>query len=156
MSRCRHKLCRSRRTLILSDSTKKVSLFAYEQLSERWREWKYRTVSMERVNRLLAKGEVEPVTRETGRGVEVVGYRCLFPTKQRRPTPTTLTMATMHAVANAVGNQAELQLTWSEEKQVAKFLLWPFEFDRKNPSTVGPRVTAVEQGRARHALKAAA
>lgn len=145
--RCRSRV-RSRGKVVLNSYTRMVAYFAYSQLSNKWREWSFRTVSQRMAEMLVANGEATPITRLVDGEVRVVGYRALKPTSWERPSPATLTFDTMCAVGNqdAAGKEVDpkYRLTPWERRQIVKFQVWPLIGDTKAVA-VRPRITDAER-----------
>ena len=81
--------------------------------------------------------------------VQTVGYRALTPTSWEQPSPATLTMGTMNAVAKeAIGGR----MSQRERDQVVKFRVWPLIGDTKAVA-VRPPMTAIERHFAEQLLK---
>ena len=140
------KHCRAARTRgkrVLTAANRMVCYFAYRQPSERWREWNYRTVSLQQAQRLVAAGEAEQVVREWQGHVQVVGYRATKPTSWER------TLATTVAVGNAASPDA--QLSRSERRHVAKFKVWPLIGDTRAVA-VRPKISEAERAHAAQVL----
>lgn len=138
--RSRNKV-RSRGKLVLNAYNKMVKHFAYIQGTLDWKEWSHRTISTRQAEILVATGNAEIVTRMVAGTVTIVGYRATSPTSWERPSPSTLTFATM----NAVGKEAmHCQLTRREEREVLKFRVWPLIGDTKAVA-VRPRMTETER-----------
>lgn len=137
---CRTRV-RSRGKLILTPYTRMVPYFAYAQLSNRWREWSFRTISQRQAQVLTAAGEAAEITRMKDGVVQVVGYRALKPTSWERPSPTTLTLATMVAVGN---DEEGAQLSRRERNEIIKFRVWPLIGDTK-AVCIRPRISEAER-----------
>lgn len=156
--RCRSRV-RSRGKVVLNSYTRMVAYFAYTQLSEKWREWNFRTVSQRVAEALVAAGEAVPIYRMQGdevRSVGIVGYRALKPTSWERPSPATLTFGTMCAVGNqdAEGKDdiaARYRLTRRERAEIVKYKVWPLIGDTKAVA-VRPRISEAERREAEKLL----
>lgn len=136
---CRSRV-RSRGKLVLTPYTKMVAHFAYAQPSEKWKDWNFRTISLREALNLVAAGEAEAVTREKDGAVQVVGYRALTPTSWERPSPASLTFATLNAVSNHVGEPKDLQVSRKDRMEYVKFKVWPLIGDTKAVA-VRPRIS---------------
>lgn len=140
---CRTRV-RSRGKVVLNATSRMVAYFAYAQGSLKWSEWAFRTISQRQAQILEAAGEAERITRLVDGTVQVVGYRALKPTSWERPSPCTLTLATMVAV----GREAQgCTLTRRQRDEVVKFRVWPLIGDSRAiavrpPMTVEERRTA--------------
>jgi hypothetical protein len=134
--------------LVLNSYNRMVAHFAYMQSASKWQEWTFRTISLRQAEIKEAAGEVERVTREVDGVVQVVGFRELQATVSGRPTPTTLTLATLNAVSNQDG-----KLERFEERQVIKFIVWPLVGDTKAVA-VRPRMTELERAFANKVMAA--
>jgi hypothetical protein len=137
--RCRSRV-RSRGKVVLNAYTRMVAYFAYAQLSEKWREWNFRTISQRQAETLVAAGEATPITREVNGEVQLVGYRALQPTSWERPSPATLTFATMEAVRREAMHE---RLTRRQRAEVVKFKVWPLIGDTKAVA-VRPKISEAE------------
>ena len=145
-------LVRTRGKRVLNSYSRMVCHFAYAQLSEKWEEWKFRTISYRQASQLVAAGEASAVTREIDGVVCIVGYRALKPTSWERPSAATLTVATTNAVANAVPCQGKSpRLTRRERDEIHKFKVYALIGDNKAVS-VRPRITEVERAEAEKLL----
>jgi hypothetical protein len=136
--RCKNRV-RSRGKLVLNSYNRMVAHFAYNQISGKWREWTFRTISLREAEKLEAAGEVKRVTREVDGVLQVIGFASLEATVSGRPTPTTLTKKTLDAVSNQDG-----RLTRREEIEVIKFIVWPLIGDTK-AVCVRPPMTPIER-----------
>jgi hypothetical protein len=132
---------RSRGKVVLNAYSRMVAYFAYTQLTDKWREWTFRSVSQRQAELLVAAGEATAVTRLQDGAVRIVGYRALKPTSWERPSPATLTFATMVAVGN---NEAQAKLTRRERMEIIKFKVWPLIGDTK-AVCVRPRISAEDR-----------
>lgn len=103
--RCRTRP-RSRGKVILTPYTRMVKLFWYRHMDRTWRERQFHTVSLREALRKVADGHAEAVVREDEGVMQVVGYQMLEPLRAGRPSPATLTLATMQAVAGLVENRS--------------------------------------------------
>jgi hypothetical protein len=130
--RCRSRV-RSRGKVVLNAYSRMVAYFAYAQLSEKWREWSFRTLSQRQAETLVAAGEAMPVTREVDGVVQIVGYRALQPTSWERPSPATLTHGTMLAVLRESYKE---HLTRRQRDEVVKYRVWALFGDEKAVSAV--------------------
>jgi hypothetical protein len=153
--RCRSRV-RSRGKVVLNSYTRMVAYFAYTQLTDKWREWNFRTVSQRVAEALVAAGEAIPITRMVDGDVRVVGYRALKPTSWEQPSPTTLTYGTMCAVGNqdADGKEdiaARYRLTRRERAEIFKYKVWALIGDTKAVA-VRPRITEAERREAEKLL----
>lgn len=135
---------RTRGKIVLNAYTRMVAYFAYAQVSQRWREWSFRTVSQRQAEALVAAGEAESITRFHDGAVRVVGYRALKPTSWERPSPATLTAGTLCAVGNAVGRPEEIRLTRYERNEIVKFQVWALIGDTKAVA-VRPRISEADR-----------
>ena len=141
-------LVRTRGKRVLNSYSRMVCHFAYAQLSEKWEEWKFRTISHRQANQLVAAGEATPVTREKDGVVYIVGYRALKPTNWERPSSPTLTVATTNAVANAVAREGiNPRLTRREREEIFKYKVYALIGDDKAVS-IRPRITEAERNSA--------
>jgi hypothetical protein len=118
-----------------------VAYFAYAQLSEKWREWSFRTISQRQAETLVAAGEAVPVTREVDGVVQTVGYRALQPTSWERPSPATLTHGTMTAVLHESYHE---RLTRRQRNEILKYRVWALIGDDKAVA-VRPRISDAER-----------
>jgi hypothetical protein len=159
---CRTRV-RSRGKVVLNAYSRMVAHFAYAQLSENWREWKFRTISERQAEQLVAAGEAERITQETHRtitlsaggtntvkAVEVVGYRALSPTSWERPLPAMLTFGTMRAVAKRALGETKSggeRLSRRERDELNRFDVWALIGDDKAVA-VRPRTSAAYMRRA--------
>lgn len=133
---------RTRGKRVLNSYSRMVKHFAYIQDATNWTEWTFRNISQRQAEQHVSAGEAERVTREVvledgTAQVQVVGYRALSPTSWEPGSPATLTMGTMIAVANAVGEKKDVRLTRHERDQIFKFRIWPAIGDTK-AVRVGP------------------
>jgi hypothetical protein len=139
---------RSRGRLVLNARTQMVAHFAYIQCAPKWTDWNFRTISLAKALQLVALGEAEAITRQKGGFVQVVGYRALKPTNWEKPSPTTLTYATMVAVGNAdalnLGRDDRYRLSRRECDEIVKFRVWPLIGDTRAVA-VRPRITDAER-----------
>jgi hypothetical protein len=154
--RCRTRV-RSRGKVVLNAYSRMVSYFAYTQLSNKWREWTFRTVSQRQAELLVEVGEAVPITRMADGAVRIVGFRATKPTSWERPSPATLTWGTMCAVGNqdADGKDdiaARYRLTGRERREIVKFKVWPLIGDTKAVA-VRPRITDAERREAEKLLR---
>lgn len=140
---------RSRGKFVLNGYTRKVKHFAYIQDSEKWENWTSRTISYRQAQLLLAAGEAQPVSRMLNGAVQIVGYRATQPTSWEQPSPTTLTMGTMNAVAKDSTGE---RLTRREREHVVKFRVWPLVGDSKAVA-VRPPMTPIERHFAEQILR---
>ena len=124
-----------------------VFMAAYSQVAEKWLDWHGRRMTVRHAEAMVVGGEAEVFTRKTDNGLIRV-YRETKPSRASQPTPCTLTLRTMLAVAR----RGESDLSGGERREIAKLVLWPFEHDRLNPSTVGPRVSDSERAAAQAML----
>lgn len=138
--RCRSRV-RSRGKVVLNAYTRMVAYFAYAQLSERWREWTFRTISQRQAETLVAAGEAIPITREIDGKVQIVGYRALNPVSWERPSPATLTHGTMQAVLLESYNE---RLTRRQRDEILKYRVWALIGDDKAVA-VRPRISDAER-----------
>lgn len=121
-----------------------VCHFAYAQTSPRWKEWKFRSISLRQALQLVKDGEATPITRDIDGTIYTVGFQALSPTAASRPSATTLTVATTLAVGNAAALPGQRPaLTPQERAEILKFELWPFIHDTRAALT-GPRATPAE------------
>jgi hypothetical protein len=146
--RCRTRV-RSRGKVVLNAYTRMVAYFAYAQISNKWREWSFRTISQRQAEALAAAGEAVAITRLLDGVVRVVGYRALKPTSWERPSPATLTCGTMVAVGNADAENVQdvlprYRLSRREREEIVKFKVWPLIGDTKAVA-VRPRITEAER-----------
>lgn len=132
---------RTRGHVVLNAYTRMVAYFAYAQLSNKWREWTFRTISQRQAETLAAAGEAFPITRMVNGAVQIVGYRALKPTSWERPSPATLTFGTMLAVAGIQPSR----------RQVNKYIAWPLIGDTK-AVCVRPRISEADRARAERLL----
>jgi len=136
---------RTRGKRVLNANTRLVPYFGYAQISQNWRDWSFRSISQAKALELEREGEAEAITRMVDGFVRIVGYRAKKPIRVDRPSPTTLTLATMVAVGNATldakGKRPEL--TPAERHQVEKFQVWALIGDDK-ACAVRPRITEAE------------
>jgi len=139
---------RSRGKVVLNAYSRMVAYFAYAQLSERWAEWTFRSVSQRQAENLVAAGEAVAIIRMQDGAVRIVGYRALKPTSWERPSPATLTFQTMVAVGN---NEAQAKLTRRERMEIIKFKVWPLIGDTK-AVCVRPRISAADRREAEKLL----
>jgi hypothetical protein len=140
--RMRHRtLARSRGKLVMNSYNRMVAHFAYAQTSEKWGDWTFRTISQRQAENLVSAGEAERIIRRLDGEVQVVGYRALKPTSWERPSPATLTFATMKAVAK---HAQGYRLTRGESEQVIKFRVWPLIGDTRAVA-VRPRISDAER-----------
>jgi hypothetical protein len=137
---CRSRV-RSRGKVVLNAYSRIVAYFAYTQLTDKWREWTFRSLSQRQAEVLVAAGEAIAITRLEDGAVRIVGYRALKPTSWERPSPATLTYATMVAVGN---NQLQAKLTRRERDEILKFKVWPLIGDTK-AVCVRPRISDAER-----------
>lgn len=147
-------LVRSRGKRVLNAYNRMVAHFSYAQLTENWREWKYRTISQRQAEQLVSAGEAERITREKDGAVQVVGYKALTPTSWERPSPATLTFSTMCAVAKRsmdVKHPKDFRLTRRERDELVKFDVWALIGD-KRAVAVRPRISDAERKRAESLL----
>lgn len=137
------KRCRSRvpGQRVLNPYSRMVAHFGYAQSSLQWRDWTFRLISQRQAQMLVSLGEAEAVTRMSDGHVRVVGYRALKPTSWERPSPCTLTLSTMQAVADA-GDAAGL--TRRQRAEVTKFRVWALIGDTKAVA-VRPRISEQER-----------
>lgn len=140
---CRTRV-RSRGKFVLNPYTRMVEHFAYAQLTDNWREWKFRTISQRQAQQLVMAGEAEAVTREKDGVVQLVGYRALTPTNWERPSPATLTFSTMCAVAKRAMAEGD-KLTRRERDELVKFDVWALIGDK---GLVRPKISAADLRRA--------
>jgi hypothetical protein len=159
---------RSRGKLVRNARTQMVAHFAYSQISQKWTDWSFRTISLQKAEGLVTMGEAEWVTRMVGGFVQRVGVKALKPVRLDRPSPTTLTFATMLAVGNADAQDLpewdRMRLSRRECDEIVKFRVWPLIGDTRAVA-VRPRITDAERliaekllrtgGRALRELKAA-
>ncbi|MDP9039815.1 MAG: hypothetical protein M3O02_11180 [Acidobacteriota bacterium] len=124
---------RSRKRLVLNAYSRQVAHYAYIQDSEIWRNWTFRTISEREAKALMACGEAQPVTREVDGELRLVGYRATTPTSWERPSPATLTFATMEAAAGLRSGRRAAD-------EVMKFRVWALIGDTK-AVCVRPRMT---------------
>lgn len=132
---------RTRGKRVLTAETRMVALFGFFQSSPKWREWTFRTVSLKKAETMAKQGEVVPVLRWHDGAVRAVGYIATKPVRLDRPSPTTLTFATMRAVGN---QDAGADLTANERREIDKFRVWPLIGDTKAVA-VRPRMTDDER-----------
>ena len=145
-------LVRTRGKRVLNSYNRMVCHFAYAQLSEKWDEWKFRTISYRQASLLVSAGEASAITREIDGVVCIVGYRALKPTSWERPSAATLTVATTHAVANAVTREEKShRLTRRERDEIFKYKVYALIGDDKAVS-VRPRITEAERAEAEKLL----
>ena len=146
-------LLRTRGKRILNSYNRMVAHFAYAQLSQRWEQWTFRTISERQALQLVAAGEATPITRKKDGIVQVVGYQALTPTSWERPSPATLTLATTNAVANAVASEqsAPPKLTRRERDEIFKFKVWPLIGDTRAVA-VRPRISDADRAEAEKLL----
>jgi hypothetical protein len=134
--------------VVLNSYTRMVAYFAYAQLSNKWGEWTFRTISQRQAELLVASGEATAITRMMDGAVRIVGYRALKPTSWERPSPSTLTLGTMLAVgydeAAARVADSRYRLTRRERAEILKFRVWPLIGDTKAVA-VRPRMTGAER-----------
>lgn len=140
---------RSRGKLVLNAYTRQVSYFAYIQDSEIWTQWKMRTISQRQAEQLVAAGEAEEIWRMKDETVQVVGYRALTPTSWERPSPATLTFATMVAVGRRA--MPSCRLTRRQRDEVTKFDVWPLIGDTKAVA-VRPKISDADRRNAENLL----
>jgi hypothetical protein len=145
--RCNNRV-RSRGKLVLNSYNRMVAHYVYGQISSKWRDWTFRTISLRQAEIKEAAGEVERVMREVDGVVQCVGFLAKNATIQSNPTPATLTLATLNAVSNRDG-----RLTRGEELQVIRFLAWPMIGDTR-ATCVRPPMTATERRYAEKVLAA--
>jgi hypothetical protein len=148
MRRCHRTKVLTRRKLVPTNYSRKVAHFANNQLSPKWQEWTFRTISLRQALIMEAAGEVDRITREVDGAVQIVGFLAKNPSIPGNPTPATLTLATLNAVSNRDG-----RLTRGEELQVIKFLAWPMIGDTK-AVCVRPPMTVAERRYAENVLTA--
>jgi hypothetical protein len=151
--RCRGRV-RTRGKVVLNAYNRMVAYFAYAQLSNKWREWTFRTISQRQAETLVAAGEAMAITRMEDGVVRVVGYRALQPTTWERPSPTTLTFGTMCAVGNQDAEQVadpRYRLTRRERMEIVKFKVWPLIGDTKAVA-VRPRISEADRREAEKLL----
>lgn len=142
---CRARV-RTRGQRVLNAVTRLVPYFGYAQITQNWREWSFRSVSLKKAQELEKSGEAEAITRMVDGFVRVVGYRATKPIRVDRPSPCTLTMATMMAVGNnETGNkEAMARLTRGERNQIEKFQVWALIGDDK-AVCVRPKLNEMER-----------
>lgn len=130
-------LVRTRGRRVLTASRQQTKHFAFSQLDERaWRDWNFRTITVETGWRLVSEGEAVAVRRLEDGKVQLVGFRATKPTRWERPSATTLTEFTL----GAVGTHAmHGKLTRSQHREVEKFIAWPLIGDTK-ATCVRPRL----------------
>jgi len=134
---------RSRGHVVRKVETQMVKFFRYMQDPKAtWQEWTFLTITLKKAEQMESDGDVAKVTRLVDGEVQVVGYRSLKPNILERPTPCTLTFATMKAVGKRAAGQ---ELRRHERREVEKFIAWPLIWDGKNASTVGPKISEADQ-----------
>ena len=122
-----------------------VMMAAYAQSSDFWRNWVGRHLTVRTALRMVAAKEAEAITRMTPNGLVTI-YRETQPSRAHQPSPSSLTVATSHALAR----RGE-RLTAAEQAHVNKFLLWPTIGDNKAP-LVQPRMSEQHQREAERIL----
>ena len=142
-------LVRTRGKRVLNSYNRMVRHFAYAQLSQRWAEWTFRTISERQALQLVAAGEAIAITRQVDGIVQTVGYQAITPTSWELPSPATLTLATTNAVANAVGIAPKL--TRRERDEIFKFKVWALIGDTKAVA-VRPRISDADRAEAEKLL----
>ena len=122
-----------------------VCLFSYAQDRSEWLRWNYRTVSQAKAEELERDGQAQRITRMYNGMVQVVGWRMLVPLRAEKPSPTTLTKATIDAVSSfAHGQQINSRPTRREYDHILKFRCWPIIGDEKAVA-VRARITESER-----------
>ena len=114
-----------------------VMMAAYSQDTPDWEKWRSRTVSLRHCLEMVAAGEAKEIVRQGKNGL-VAFFQETNPTRASESSPTTLTMATMNAVA-----RSDEQLTAGEKAHVLKFRVWGLIGDTKAVA-VRPRLSDAE------------
>jgi hypothetical protein len=128
-------LVRSRKNLVLTKDTRMVSLLCSSGC--------WRTISERQAESMESMGQAEKVTDPASGD----SYWKQLVEDPSRPSPTTLTKATMEAVANA----KNCRLNRAEQRHVDKFRVWAFIGDKK-AFRVWPRTTDAERRQAEKLL----
>ena len=124
--------------VVPSRANQPVMMASYIQDTMNWQAWRGRAVTLRTASAMVAADEAEVVTRRTANGI-ITFFRETKPARASESSPTTLTMATMHAVA-----RSEEHLTPGEKAHVLKFRVWALIGDTK-AVTVRPRISAEER-----------
>jgi hypothetical protein len=133
---------RSRGHVVRKVETQMVKFFRYMQDPKAtWQDWSFLTITLKKAEQMESDGDVAKVTRLVDGEVQVVGYRSLKPNILERPTPCTLTFATMKAVGKRAAGQ---ELRRHERREVEKFIAWPFIGDTRAVA-VRPRVSEADR-----------
>jgi hypothetical protein len=140
MSRRRRHCCAPVKPVQARKLDQPAILFRYTQESASWREWTYRTVSLRKALEMLAAGEADLVERKTENGL-VTMFKESKPSRAAGPSPCTLTLKTLQAVAQRA---LHCPLSGGERAQIVKYMLWPFIGDTLAVA-VRPKVTERER-----------
>lgn len=141
---------RSNRCSQLTRSNQAVVMFAFSRIQQDWRTWWYRSMSLRTAMKLVAAGDAEELLIETENGPTVFFRETTPPgpmlnaERNCYQSPTTLTVATMNAVAIA---EPGVRLTRAEKAHVDKFKVWPLIGDTKAVA-IRPRMTDSERSSA--------
>jgi hypothetical protein len=112
---------------VLSAATRMVKLFDYLQTAPQWRQWGFQTTSQAKAERMVGRSEAERIVRRDDDGlVRVVGYRRTKGAQMARRSSSSLTFATLKAVASYAGGG---QMSRWERKEVERFVVWPLVGD---------------------------